>query len=94
MDRKAAEPLWAQRDLLRRLEAGEFKGWFPGEMFLVGEYKVSRNTVREALRRLRADGVVVAERGRRLRVATPAEIEQPVGALYSLFASVEVSGLE
>jgi hypothetical protein len=58
-------------------------------MFLVGEYKVSRNTVREALRRLRADGVVVAERGRRPPVATPAEIEQPVGALYCLFASVE-----
>ena len=96
VDRKSAEPLWAQlqRDLLRRLESGEFEGWFPGEMFLAGEYKVSRNTVREALRRLRADGVVVAERGRRPRVATPAEIEQPVGALYSLFASVEDSGLE
>ena len=65
MDRKSPEPLWSQlqRDLLRRLEAGEFEGWFPGEMFLVGEYKVSRNTVRDALRRLREDGVVVAERG-------------------------------
>jgi len=96
MDRKSPEPLWSQlqRDLLRRLEAGEFEGWFPGEMFLVGEYKVSRNTVREALRRLRADGVVVAERGRRPRLATPLEIQQPVGALYSLFASVENSGLE
>ena len=96
MDRKSPEPLWSQlqRDLLRRLEAGEFEGWFPGEMFLVGEYKVSRNTVREALRLLRADGVVVAERGRRPRVATPPEIQQPVGSLYSLFASVEDSGLE
>ncbi len=96
MDRKSPEPLWSQlqRDLLRRLEAGEFEGWFPGEMFLVGEYKVSRNTVRDALRRLREDGVVVAERGRRPRVAAPSEIQQPVGALYSLFASVEDSGLE
>jgi GntR family transcriptional regulator len=96
LDRKSAEPLWSQleRELLRRLEAGEFEGWFPGEMFLVGEYKVSRNTVREALRRLRENGVVVAERGRRPRVATPPEIEQPVGVLYSLFASVEDSGLE
>ncbi len=96
MDRTSAEPLWSQlqRDLLRRLEEGEFEGWFPGEMFLVGEYNVSRNTVREALRRLRDDGVVVAERGRRPRVAVPPEIEQSVGALYSLFASVEDSGLE
>lgn len=96
MNRTSAEPLWSQlqRDLLRRLEAGEFQDWFPGEMFLVGEYKVSRNTVREALRRLREDGVVVAERGRKPRLAAPAEIEQSVGALYSLFASVEQSGLE
>jgi GntR family transcriptional regulator len=96
MDRSSAEPLWSQlqRDLLRRLEHGEFEGWFPGEMFLVGEYKVSRNTVREALRRLRDDGMVVAERGRRPRVAVLPEIEQSVGALYSLFASVEDSGLE
>ena len=96
LDRNSPEPLWSQleRDLLRRLAAGDFEGWFPGEMFLVGEYKVSRNTVREALRRLRADGVVVAERGRRPRVATPPEIQQAVGALYSLFASVEDSGLE
>jgi len=96
LNRKSAEPLWSQleRELLRRLETGEFEGWFPGEMFLVGEYKVSRNTVREALRRLRESGAVVAERGRRPRVATPPEIEQPVGVLYSLFASVEDSGLE
>ncbi len=96
LNRTSAEPLWSQlqRDLLRRLEAGEFQDWFPGEMFLVGEYKVSRNTVREALRGLRDDGVVVAERGRKPRVAPPAEIEQSVGALYSLFASVEHSGLE
>jgi len=96
LDRKSAEPLWSQleRDLVHRLEAGEFEGSFPGEMFLVGEYKVSRNTVREALRRLRANGVVLAERGRRPRVATRPEIEQPVGALYSLFTSVEDFGLE
>jgi GntR family transcriptional regulator len=36
----------------------------------------------------------VAARGRRPRLATETEIEQPLGALYSLFASVEASGLE
>ena len=96
LDRASALPLWAQlRDRLSaRLDAGEFADEFPAEMDLAAQYAVSRNTVREAMRRLRADGVVVAERGRRPRLATPSEIEQPLGAIYSLFASVEAAGLE
>ncbi|GHH69339.1 transcriptional regulator [Streptosporangium violaceochromogenes] len=94
MDRSSALPLWAQlrADLDRRLGAGEFEDAFPGELALVAEYGVSRHTVREALRRLRADGVVTAERGRAPRLAVQAAIEQPLGALYSLFASVEAAG--
>lgn len=89
-------PLWAQlhTDLRRRLEAGEFTDAFPGELALVEEYGVSRNTVREALRQLRDEGTVVASRGRRPRLATHVEIEQPLGAFYSLFASVEGAGME
>lgn len=96
LDRTSPVPLWSQlqADLRRRLETGEFAETFPVEMELVAQYEVSRNTVREAMRRLRADGVVVAARGRRPRLAAETEIEQPLGALYSLFASVEASGLE
>jgi GntR family transcriptional regulator len=54
---------------------------------------VSRHTVRAALRELRADGIVVAERGRRPRLAGQTTITQPLGAVYSLFASVESAGL-
>ncbi|MGE5292655.1 MAG: GntR family transcriptional regulator [Micromonosporaceae bacterium] len=88
-------PLWAQlrADLCRRLEAGAFGEAFPGELALVAEYDVSRQTVREALRELRADGIIVAERGRRPRLAKQTAITQPLGALYSLFASVESAGL-
>ena len=95
LDRGGSTPLWRQlqRELLTRMEAGEFTDRFPGELALVEDYGVSRHTVRQALSGLRADGVVVAERGRRPRVATPPEIQQPMGALYSLFASVEASGL-
>lgn len=95
LDRTSAVPLWRQlqQDLLARLEAGEFVDAFPGELALVDGYQVSRYTVRQALRQLRADGTVVGERGRQPRVATPREIEQPIGALYSLFASVEDAGL-
>lgn len=94
VDRASALPLWAQvhADLRRRLAEGEFTETFPGELALVAEYTVSRHTVREALRRLRSEGIVTAERGRPPRVAGPSVIEQPLGALYSLFASVEAAG--
>ena len=95
LDRGSPLPLWAQlrADLLRRLNAGAFDEEFPGEMALVASYRVSRQTVRTALRELRADGVVLAERGRRPRLASQERIVQPLGTLYSLFASVEAAGL-
>ena len=95
LDRAGSTPLWQQlqRALLDRLATGEFAAQFPGELALVEEYDVSRSTVRQALRQLRADGVIVAERGRQPRVAPVPEIHQPLGALYSLFASVEAAGL-
>ncbi|KAA9149144.1 GntR family transcriptional regulator [Amycolatopsis acidicola] len=96
LDREGGAPLWRQlqQQLLRRIDDGEFASRFPGELALAEEYGVSRQTVRQALRELRADGVLVAARGRQPRVAPPAEISQPVGALYSLFAAVEASGLQ
>ena len=94
LDRRGATPLWVQllADLRRRLGAGEFSATFPGELALVAEYRVSRHTVREALRRLREEGLVVAERGRPPRLASPTEIAQPLGTPYSLFQSVEATG--
>nr|WP_312871585.1 GntR family transcriptional regulator [Amycolatopsis acididurans] len=96
LDRESTAPLWRQLQglLLRRIEGGEFANRFPGELALAEEYGVSRQTVRQALRELRAGGILVAERGRQPRVAPPAEITQPVGALYSLFAAVEAAGLK
>ena len=95
LDRAGGGPLWKQlqEDLVRRLRSGEFDDAFPGELALVDEYEVSRHTVRQALVQLRADGLIIAERGRQPRVATVPEIRQPMGALYSLFSSVEESGL-
>jgi len=95
LDRHSPLPLWAQlrQDLERRAAAGEFMDAFPSERSLVEEYGVSRNTVREALRQLRAEGTVVAGRGRRPRLGSEAEIEQPIGALYSLHAAVESAGM-
>jgi GntR family transcriptional regulator len=96
LDRRSDQPLWQQLlvDLRRRLRGGEFADSFPGELALRDQYGVSRHTVREALGRLRAEGVVVAARGKPPRLAVDAEIVQPLGAVYSLFASVEAAGLE
>lgn len=93
VDRRSALPLWAQvhADVERRLRSGEFADSFPGEMALVAQYGVSRSTVREALRQLRASGLVEAARGRAPRVVET-EITQPQGSLYSLFASVQAAG--
>jgi GntR family transcriptional regulator len=95
MDRSSALPLWAQlhADLVRRIAEGEFAEEFPGEHALTASYGLSRHTVREALRRLRNDGALVAERGRATRLADVPAIEQPLGALYSLFRSVEANGV-
>src|SRR5258708_38468655 len=94
--RRGKVPLWQQvrNDLRTRLEQGEFTGSFPGEHELRAQYGVSRHTVREALRELRQEGLVTAARGQQPRLAAEAYIEQPIGALYSLFASVEAAGLE
>ena len=96
LDRDSPLPLWAQLadDLRRRVGDGEFVEAFPSELALVETYGVSRNTVRDALRRLRAEGTVVAGRGRRPRLGAQVEIEQPLGALYSLYSSVEAAGLQ
>ncbi len=93
LDRTSALPLWAQllEDLRRRLAAGAFERGFPGENDLVGQYEVSRHTVREALRRLRDSGVLESGRGRSTQVRK--EIEQPLGSLYSLFREVEARGM-
>jgi len=88
-------PLWAQltADLRRRIERQEFASSFPTELELALSYEVSRHTVREALRRLRADGLVDSRRGRGSRVVEP-QFHQPLGALYSLFRFVESQGAQ
>lgn len=93
IDKKSPMPLWAQvlDDLRRRIALGEFRSRFPSDAELTAAYGVSRHTVREAVRRLQADGVV--ERGRGLGTfVRSGQIEQPLGAIYSLFRSVEEQG--
>ncbi len=96
LDRSDSSPLWAQleADLKRRMENGEFDdGTFPTDLQLTRLYGVSRHTVREAIRHLNKTGILRRERGRGT-VLNRVEFEQSLGTLYSLFQSVESSGVE
>jgi GntR family transcriptional regulator len=88
-------PLWQRilTDLERRIREGEIVDRFPTDKELVEQYGASRHTVREAVQRLRARGLVERHRGRGSFVR-PDQVRQPVGSLYSLFRAVEELGLE
>ena len=90
----AAEPLWEQvlNDIKRRLASGEIRDRFPTDRELVETYGVSRHTVREAVRRLHALGVIERERGRG-SIVRHTRFVQPLGTLYSLFREVEAHGV-
>lgn len=94
LDRSAPVPLWAQllADLRNRLDAGEFTDRLPTEAELTSAYGVSRQTVREALRRLVAEGRLARQRGRGTEIRQP-EFEQPLGGLSSLFRLIEAEGV-
>ncbi len=95
IDRTSPVPLWAQvlQDLQRRLDAGEFAARFPTDGELMEQYHLSRHTVRDAVRRLGETGVLQRERGRGTFVRT-VPLEQHLGALYSLFKTIEGQGRE
>jgi GntR family transcriptional regulator len=92
LDRSSPVPLWAQleAELRRRLSDGEFVRRFPTDRELVDSYDVSRHTVRDAVDRLCSEGLLERRRGRGTFVRQ--EFEQPAGALYALFRSVEAGG--
>ncbi len=65
LDPHSPVPLWAQlvAVLRQRLGGGEYAERFPTEMELTAEFEVSRATVREAVRRLKDEGLLDARRG-------------------------------
>jgi GntR family transcriptional regulator len=95
VDRSSPLPLWAQvlADLRRRLEAGDFAERFPTDEELIDTYGVSRQTARDAVRRLADEGLLERVRGRGTRVR-PHAFEHVAGTLESLFEYVEARGHE
>jgi GntR family transcriptional regulator len=95
LDRRSPVPLWAQllAELERRVASGAFADRFPTDRELTETYGVSRQTAREAVRRLGATVPLDRQAGRGTFVRAP-EFEQPAGTLYSLFEEIEAQGVE
>jgi GntR family transcriptional regulator len=89
----AATPLWRQvlEDLERRLASGEISDRFPTDRELGEYYDVSRHTVRQAVGRLTARGIIERQRGRGSTVARPGLLQE-LGTVYSLYRAVEATG--
>jgi GntR family transcriptional regulator len=86
---------WARvaASLRERLAAGEFDERFPGEAELVATYGVSRATVREAIRRLRDEGLLAARQGAGTFVLRR-ELDAPVLGRLGLEEMIEGAGHE
>ena len=93
VDRSDPLPLWAQvlADLRSQLAAGRFAERFPTDNDLAARYGVSRQTVREAVRRLTDAGVLERGRGRGTRVR---DFQQIGGSLESLYEQIEKQGAD
>lgn len=94
VDRSSPMPLWAQieTDLRDRLASGAFDERFPTDEELRATYGVSRQTVREAVRHMQAEGLLDRRRGRGTTVSRRV-LEQPLGASYSLALTIACQGL-
>lgn len=95
LDPHRSTPLWAQLAavLRARLAAGEYAERFPTEMELTTEFEVSRATVREAIRRLKDDGLLDARRGSGTFVVR-GRLEQTVLGAPGLARTITAAGLD
>ncbi|MGH9083183.1 MAG: GntR family transcriptional regulator [Acidimicrobiales bacterium] len=91
----AGTALWAQvSDSLRqRLADGELSERVPTEAELTAQYGVSRATVREAIRRLRAEGLLEARQGAGTFVLKR-ELDEPLLGRLGLARMIERAGFD
>lgn len=91
----AGVALWASvaESLRHRVAAGEFSERFPTEADLVAQYEVSRATIREAIRQLRAEGLVEARQGAGTFVLER-QLDEPLLGRLGLARMIEGAGLD
>jgi GntR family transcriptional regulator len=96
LDGDSGLPLWAQlAEALREgIEVGDFDGRFPSEPELVEQFKVSRSTVREAIRYLRSEGYLEARQGKGTFVVARESFDSLRSHRFSLAGRIAESGLE
>jgi len=94
LDTSDPMPLWAQlaAELRRRLGLGDFDERFPTEAELVVAFGVSRATVREAIRRLRGEGLLDARRGSGTFVVRR-QLDAPILGTSGLAQAITAAGL-
>jgi GntR family transcriptional regulator len=82
--------------LREQLAEGRFADGLPGELRLVQQFGVARVTVRKALERLAADGLIERKpgRGTTARAALPADARQRPAHLYGLLENIVTMGLQ
>jgi GntR family transcriptional regulator len=95
LDPRHPTPLWAQlaATLRDRLAEGAYGERFPTEADLVAEFDVSRATVREAIRRLREEGLLDAKRGSGTFVVRR-ELDEPLLGTPGLARAITGAGLD
>jgi GntR family transcriptional regulator len=95
LDPRQPTPLWAQlaTELRDRLAMGAYGERFPTESELTSEFDVSRATVREAVRRLRDEGLVDARRGSGTFVVRR-ELDEPILGTPELARAIRTAGLD
>lgn len=80
VDRRSGIPAFRQvaADLRQKIAAGDYSAGdqLPSERELTETYHVSRPTVRDAIKMLRTEGLVIAEHGRGVFVRPPAKIQR------------------
>ena len=98
VDRGSPLPYYVQvMDAVRaQLEMGNWKpgDLIPGEPELCRQFRVSRSVIRQALRELAYQGLVVREKGRGTFVATPKFSESAVQQLSGFYQDMASLGIE
>ncbi len=96
LDSTSPIPLWVQlvEHLRHLIETNQFGEKFPSELELQVQFGVSRSTVRQAIRHLRAEGYLDPQQGRGTFIVARERFDSLNNQRFSLAARMADTGLE